>query len=211
MHANQKAYDQWAVQYDTNKNNTRDTEALALRTVLSGVAFSKVLEIGCGTGKNSEWLIQKASRVTAVDFSTEMLAQARAKAACREVQFLQADILQPWDFTNEQFDLAVFSLVLEHIEHLPPIFGQLDSKIAPGGYVYIGELHPFKQYQGSVARFDTPKGRIALECYQHHISDFFKAARPCGFALETMEEWWHESDDLGGAPRILSMLWQKRS
>lgn len=54
-----QAYDAWAAQYDTNLNKTRDLEGLAPRLSLAKLPFSKVLEIGCGTGKNTEWLISR--------------------------------------------------------------------------------------------------------------------------------------------------------
>jgi len=56
----EQAYNSWASQYDTDENKTRDLEAKALREVFSIISFNTVLEIGCGTGKNSEWLLQKA-------------------------------------------------------------------------------------------------------------------------------------------------------
>ena len=65
----QQAYNSWAAQYDTNKNNTRDLEAGALRSVLAAISFDTCLEIGCGTGKNTTWLMQRAQHVTAVDLS----------------------------------------------------------------------------------------------------------------------------------------------
>src|SRR4249920_1432149 len=74
-----KSYDRWASQYDTNENKTRDLEAIALRESLANVEFNNCLEMGCGTGKNTIWLLQKAKRVMAVDFSKEMLAHAKEK------------------------------------------------------------------------------------------------------------------------------------
>jgi len=68
-----QAYNTWASQYDTNENKTRDVEAKALREILANIPFENCLEIGCGTGKNTEWLIQKAEHITAVDLSDEML------------------------------------------------------------------------------------------------------------------------------------------
>ncbi|MBE0655268.1 MAG: methyltransferase domain-containing protein [Bacteroidales bacterium] len=67
------AYNQWAAQYDFNQNKTRDLEAISLRSLLNGIYFENCLEIGCGTGKNTEWLITRAKHVTAVDLSEEML------------------------------------------------------------------------------------------------------------------------------------------
>ena len=68
-----KAYNVWAEQYDTNENKTRDLEAISLRTTLADFSFNTCLEIGCGTGKNTEWLLTKASHITAIDLSDEML------------------------------------------------------------------------------------------------------------------------------------------
>lgn len=153
----QKAYNAWAAQYDTNENKTRDLEAIALRAILKGISFNACLEIGCGTGKNTAWLLTKAEHVTAVDLSDEMLAKAQAKINTEKVQFHQADIMQEWKFADRPFDLATFSLVLEHIEDLDAIFQKLAKAIAPNGYVYVGELYPFKQYTGSKARLKRKK------------------------------------------------------
>jgi len=48
------AYNIWAGQYDTNKNRTRDLEAVSLQQTLSDIQFDRCLEIGCGTGKNTQ-------------------------------------------------------------------------------------------------------------------------------------------------------------
>ncbi|HVX49891.1 MAG TPA: class I SAM-dependent methyltransferase, partial [Chitinophagaceae bacterium] len=134
-----EAYNQWADQYDTNLNKTRDMEGVVLQENLSKIAFTNVLEIGCGTGKNTLWLVQKAAQVTAVDFSEEMLAHARQKVTAANVQFIQADITRQWQFAGSPFNLITFSLVLEHIENLGHIFSQCAGVLQPGGYVYIGE------------------------------------------------------------------------
>ena len=203
----QQAYNSWASQYDTNLNKTRDLEALALREVLSGISFSNCLEIGCGTGKNTEWLIQKAQHITAVDLSDEMLAKATAKITSGNVEFKQADITQPWTF-GTGFDLVTFSLVLEHIENLGPIFREVAAALQPGGHVYIGELHPFKQYTGSKARFDTEEGLQVVECYNHNISDFIQAAKKHGLTLTDVNEYF-DDNNRSEIPRIAVIVLKK--
>ncbi len=111
MNAKQ-AYDIWSAQYDTNENKTRDLEGKILRQKLNHYSFDKVLEIGCGTGKNTEWLIAKAQHITAVDLSGEMLAKAKAKIHSDKVIFKQADINEAWMFANEMYELVICSLVL---------------------------------------------------------------------------------------------------
>ena len=201
----QKAYDNWSVQYDTNINKTRDLEALALQETLANIEFETCLEIGCGTGKNAAWLLTKAKTITAVDLSTEMLAKAKEKINSEKVNFIQADILQDWNFTNTKYGLISFSLVLEHIENLEPLFEKVSKVIAENGYVYIGELHPFKQYTGTKARYDTDEGEQIVSCFNHHLSDFTQAAKKNGFTIMHIHEYFDEGDR-NTIPRILSIL-----
>lgn len=204
----QQAYNQWASIYDTNENKTRDLEAIALQKFLQKIDFSTCLEIGCGTGKNTAWLVQQYKTIVAVDFSDEMLAKAKTKSALSKVNFVKADITKNWDFTNSKFDVVSCSLVLEHIENLNHIFEQSFQKLNMNGYLYIGELHPFKQYLGSKARFENSNETIVLDCYTHHISEFINCALKNNFSLFCLEEFF-DDDDKSNVPRILSILFQK--
>ena len=204
----QQAYNLWASQYDTDDNKTRDLEAYALRETLNNISFDTCLEIGCGTGKNTEWLIKKAKRVTAIDLSEAMLAKAKEKITAANVEFKQADITKDWSFKNGLYDLITFSLVLEHIKNLDHIFSETSSSLNSDGWVYIGELHPFKQYTGSKARFDTAHGLQVLECFDHHISDFTNLAKKFGLTLMDLNEYF-DNDDRTGIPRILTILLKK--
>ena len=206
----QQAYNLWAAQYDTDENKTRDLEYKALQKTLSAIAFDHCLEVGCGTGKNTSWLSERAKSVTALDFSDEMLAKAKEKITAEHVSFVLADINTDWGFEKEKFDLITFSLVLEHIEHLEPIFWQASKVLKDGGHVYMGELHPFKQYTGSKARFETAEGLNIIQCFTHHISDFLQPAQKHGFTIQVVNEYF-DDDDRTSIPRILTILLQKQS
>jgi ubiquinone/menaquinone biosynthesis C-methylase UbiE len=202
-----EAYNNWAAQYDTNLNKTRDLEARSLRSLLADISFDSCLEIGCGTGKNTVWLIEKAKQVTAVDLSEEMLAKAREKIDSPKVNFIQADITKPWHFIYSSYDLVTFSLVLEHIENLGAVFEKTAAALRSGGHLYIGELHPFKQYTGSKARFETEQGVQVVTCYNHHVSEFVQLARQHGLMIVDIKEFFDE--DQLEIPRILSLIMKK--
>lgn len=197
-----------AQQYDTEPNKTRDLEAQALRAMLSSFTFASCLEIGCGTGKNTDWLLTKAQHVTAVDLSESMLAKAREKISSERVTFIQADINQDWNFVQRSYDLAIFSLVLEHIEDLESVFEKMQPFLTSRGYIYIGELHSFKQYTGSKARFETEQGHQIVPGFNHHISDFINAAKKQEFRLLKLEEHF-DGNDRAAIPRILSCLFER--
>ncbi len=202
------AYNQWAAQYDSNVNKTRDLEALALQKTLADIALENCLEIGCGTGKNTEWLVTKTQQITAVDFSPEMLAKAKAKINTSKVKFVIADINNQWIFGQNHFSLVSFSLILEHFQTLDFIFEQASLALKIGGYMYIGELHPFKQYNGSKAKYETATGTEIVECYTHNISDFTACAKKHNLSIVTINEFF-DNDDKNEIPRILSLLLQK--
>jgi len=204
----QQAYNQWASQYDTNLNRTRDLEGKALREMLSQIAIDQCLEIGCGTGKNTEWLIKKAKHLTAVDLSENMLAKAKEKITASTVRFLQADITKPWSFGTSVYDLVTFSLVLEHIRDLEFVFKEAAAALKTGGNMYIGELHPFKQYAGSKARFETEQGVQVVECFNHHVSDFIQGAKRYGLTTIELKEYF-DDDNRNEVPRILALLLTK--
>jgi predicted TPR repeat methyltransferase len=205
----EEAYNTWSSQYDINENKTRDLEANAIRETLHTVSFQTCLEIGCGTGKNTEWLLTRTERLHAVDFSGRMLEKAKEKIVSDRVTFIRADITGDWSFASGPYDLITFSLVLEHIENLEYIFREASKLVTEGGYVYIGELHPYKQYQGTKARFETEEGSRVLTCYTHNISDFTQLALKYGFTVENLNEYF---DDAGtqSVPRIFTLLLRKR-
>ena len=203
-----EAYKEWSNQYDTNENKTRDLEAVALRAVLSKIDINKVLEFGCGTGKNTVWFEQNAKEILSADFSEAMIAKAAEKINSPKVQFTVADINEPWDFSKEKYDLVSFSLVLEHIQNIEAVFNKINQVTESGAFVYIGELHPFKQYAGSKARYTAPEGEQIVTCYTHNMSDFITAANKYNFSLMDLEEWF-DDNDRSQIPRILTLLFKK--
>ncbi len=204
----QEAYNNWSAIYDTNQNKTRDLEAVALRHILKDKTFENILEIGCGTGKNTDWLHKTTQNLIGVDFSEEMLEKAKQKIKSENVQFIRADIQESLPFEDGTFDLVTCSLVLEHIDDLNGIFKQIRRVLTGNGLLCIGELHPFKQYLGTKAKFETAEGIYELTCFTHHVSDFYKAVSENGFECIDINEWF-DNDDRGGVPRILTMVCKK--
>ena len=203
----EQAYNEWSEQYDSNNNKTRDLEAVALRATLQEIAFKSCLEIGCGTGKNTVWLSSRAQRITAVDLSEKMLSKAREKNSSGNVSFVQADIRQPWKFLSSNYELVTFSLVLEHVADLGHVLGEASEALVPGGYLYIGELHPFKQYLGSKEHFEKDGITQYVEAYTHHVSDYIQAAKENGLILEDLKEFFDPDNSV--TPRILACLFTK--
>lgn len=205
----QEAYTDWAATYDSDRNLTRDLDQLVTRETLGNLRCKDVLEIGCGTGKNTALLAQIGERVFALDFSAGMIEKAREKLSLDNVSFDIADITQPWSFESHSIDLVTCNLVLEHIRDLPFIFAEASRVLVEAGQFFVSELHPFRQYQGTQANFRRNQETTQIPAFVHHISDFIEAAAANSLALAQMKEHWHPKDQ-GKPPRLVSFMFQKR-
>jgi len=204
----QQLYNQWSATYDTVENKTRDLEKIACETVLSDLKFDRVVELGGGTGKNTSWLADRAGHVLSVDFSDEMQTVARSKVKASNVEFRQGDVRHEWAFADVAVDLITCSLILEHVEDLDFVFRQAFKFLKSGGSFYLCELHPFKQYEGSKARFENEDGLQVTECFQHHVTDYTDAATANGFAIGRIDEWFDDNDRTA-TPRLISFLFAR--
>lgn len=204
----QRAYTDWSITYDSDRNLTRDLDLIVTRQILSGRQYQTILELGCGTGKNTGLLVQLSEQVYALDFSIGMLEQAKRKIQSGRVGFAVADLTKPWPCRDGSVNLIVCNLVLEHVNDLSVIFAEAQRVLIPGGEFFISELHPFRQYGGTKANFQRGQETIEIPAFVHHLSDFVEGASQNGLALQSVREWWHEADE-NKLPRLLTFIFEK--
>ncbi|MGG3279821.1 class I SAM-dependent methyltransferase [Paenibacillus solani] len=101
---------------------------------------SRILEVGCGTGRTACHLSEMGYKVTAIDLNENMInkAQKRAAAMGLDVQFLQADVCA-LPFEDNQFDLVMAESVTvftNTAKSLPEYYRVLDH----GGALMDREL-----------------------------------------------------------------------
>ena len=204
----QNTYNEWSDSYDLDVNLTRDLDSKLTRELLAGLQADSILELGCGTGKNTSFLAQIGAKVEAVDFSEGMIQKAREKVKAGNVTFSTMDITQAWKFTNKSFDLITSNLVLEHVRDLSFVFSEVSRTLKSQGRFFINELHPFRQYNGKKARFQIDDETVEVGAFMHHISDFTNAATAQGLMLIKLNEYWHEADK-NKLPRLVSFTFEK--
>ncbi len=78
----------------------------------------KVLEIGCGIGNITDYLIKDAVNVTATDIDDSYIKYAKKKyLKSRKVKIIKMDIMKPnKKIIKEKYDTVVMLNVLEHIK-----------------------------------------------------------------------------------------------
>lgn len=107
-------------------------EILKLRPSLHPL---RVLDMGCGEGKDAVFLARNGYCVSAFDLSDSGLAKGRELARCcrTEVDFFKADLLEYQPTT--EFDVVFSSGVLHYLpqQRRAALFNQLKQHTAPGG------------------------------------------------------------------------------
>lgn len=206
------AYNEWAETYDTNPNRTCELAGQVLRKVDLPIAGRDIVEIGCGTGRNTEWLAARAASITALDFSKEMLRRAGARVQEPHVRFIQHDVRTTWPLAEDTADIIIAMLILEHVEHLEPVFAEAVRVLRPNGNLFLCELHPMRQLQGGQAQFSNKQTgeRQLVPAFLHNVSDFVNGGLSAGFELQRLDEWRDPEADQASIPRLLSLLFTKK-
>lgn len=97
---------------------------------------SLVLDVGCGAGIKSQYLLNKKLRVVGIDFSEKIIDIAR-----REVPSGTFHVVDVKDLSDlkESFDGILAQAVLLHIpkKEVSSVINELKSKLKDDGYLYI--------------------------------------------------------------------------
>jgi len=153
----------------------------ALEPWLRTAAGTRVLDVGCGVGRWSRLLASRGARVTGVDLSPTMIAEARRRAAasglasrCRFMVQDSASLEIPGSF-----DLILCVTVLQHIldgAALRSALRRMASHLAPGGRLVLLEAAP---------------ARVANRCNSfvftaRHRADYLSLFGECGLRLQAL-------------------------
>ena len=194
---NRAGYNRWSQIYDEGVNSTVAVDEMHFPALYSKVSQSRVLEVGCGTGRHTLRLAQQGNEVTAIDLSPGMLAVARQKLVeldAHRVKLIEADFMNADLGFTEEFDASLTALVLEHIERLDIFFGLVSRALKPGGLLFVSEIHPDRIAAGTSAFFtDANSGETVRLCsFAHPAAVIESHALAAGLHLQ------HRSDVVGG-------------
>ena len=187
----QHGYDRWAAVYDEDANPLQALERPHFQDACGDVAGLTVLDLGCGTGRHTQWLADGGATVTAVDFSKEMLAKARCKLAINTVRFLVHDIHERFPLKQGEFDLVISGLVLEHLRDLNELFVEIHRVLKQSGRVVVSAMHPAMFLRDSQAQFTDPQSGEVIRpgSLSHQLGEMIMAGVNAKFHLTAVEEY----------------------
>lgn len=163
----------------------------ATTSLVPGVAGHRVLDVGCGTGRYAEWLVDRGADVVGVDVSTEMIAQARERLG-DEVEFHATDVEGGLEFAStEEFDGIVSGVALDYVGDWHGVFEDFSRILRPGGFVVCSVRHPLS-YEGETDYFGTtlrpPDYEVGVPYYHRPFSEVFRPLLEASFRLEEVVE-----------------------
>ncbi|KAF9884148.1 hypothetical protein FE257_002269 [Aspergillus nanangensis] len=204
-----EAYNQWAKVYDTDGNFLQALDTIEMQCLLPLFLDKvtknppspqpRVIDLGCGTGRNTLELVRRAppdACIVGLDASPGMLDIAR-EAIHKElgVESSRAT-LEIFDLLRSPLALPVCSqgavgiistLVLEHIP-LDQFFGAAAAMLSPGGYFLVTNMHSDMGSISQAGFVDAETGaKIRPTSYSHTVSDTLAAAQRAGFDLEELD------------------------
>ena len=114
----QDAYDRlaavWAATTDDGPFNGL-LERPALRSLVpASLAGAAVLDAGCGSGAQAEWLLDQGAEVIGADLSPRMIEEARRRCQGRG-RFFVADLAEPLPIEPRSLDGITCSLALHYV------------------------------------------------------------------------------------------------
>ncbi len=174
-------------------------ERPATIALLGDVRGLRVLEIGCGSGRLSEWLLDHGAVVTALDVSRAMADLARARLGDRAT-VLVADLSEPLSFAGTgEFDLVVGSLVMHYVRDWESVLKELRRVLRPQGTVVFSTHHPTLDWQLSspddyfaikqvTDTWEKGTGQFEVTFWRRPLTAMCEAIASGGFVIERLVE-----------------------
>ena len=96
-----------------------------------------ILELACGTGIWTQFLLQYANRITAVDASPEVIAINQERTKSAKVRYVRADLFD-WQ-PNKKYDAVFFAFWLSHVppERFADFWRLIEKALQPQGRVFF--------------------------------------------------------------------------
>ncbi|GGC15740.1 ArsR family transcriptional regulator [Novosphingobium endophyticum] len=114
----------------------------ALLNALDGRVPGRLLDVGTGTGRMAELLAERASHVTALDKSPEMLRIARARLQsfpAGQIDLVQGDFMA-LPFAESMFDTVLFHQVLHFAQEPETVLAEAARVTREGGHIAVVDL-----------------------------------------------------------------------
>jgi len=184
-----EGYALWAPTYDESGGVMRYATQPFIDEMCSSVEGTRVLDLGCGTGRLSRLLQARGASVLGIDPCFEMLSRARQESHGDFHPAFAQGRGEAIPCPGGQFDLVLSCLVLDHILDLNATFLEVARVLAFGGRVVVGGPHAsFQIYVSQHPTFQAGGRRFSIFSHVHFLESYFHSATRAGLTLSDLRE-----------------------
>ncbi len=144
----------------------------------------RILEVGCGQGREAISLARRGYDVVAFDLSSTAIsiAQTNARSADVNVDFHERDMSRPLPYQSNSFQGAFAHLSLHYFDDgtTRSIFRELARILIPKGVLYFTVRSIGDRFYRKGERIDEN-----LYCYEGHVRGFFDISH----AQQLLQNW----------------------
>jgi SAM-dependent methyltransferase len=197
-----RQYDAMAAEYAADNAESAFNayyERPAMVSLLGDVSGRRVLEVGCGAGPLTAWMVDRGALVTAMDVSPGMVRLARARLGERAAIFV-ADLQAPLSFAADStVDLVVASLVMHYVEDWASVLREFHRVLAPDGTVVFSTHHPTMDWElhspddyfavkQVTEIWSKGSGEFEVTFWRRPLTAMTEAIAAAGFVIERLVE-----------------------
>jgi len=183
--------------FDTFQKNYIATYqgAVKMREYLSSLQGKNVLDIGCGSGLDIEFIDSKNPKsIAGIDRSAELITLTKGRVPHADIRLGDFNYL-PWG--NDAFDIVWSKYALQHATDINTPLQEIYRILKVNGTVLLQVTHPMrtagmlqsKNYfeTGTNINYPTVDKKIITEPH-HTLAEWLNAIIQTGFTIEKVEE-----------------------
>ncbi len=105
----------------------------------------KVLDAGCGTGRNIQLLLDlDAKNIVGIDISEKLLGMAKKKYnQNKKIQLFLYNLEEKLPFKNQSFDVIICTKTLPHVNNIKQILNEFNRILKKGGIMMLDFYSPY--------------------------------------------------------------------
>lgn len=135
-------FDNYFQQDNLSENRALRIEFETLLQFMGNLEGKRVLDLGCGTGRNGLKLAQYASEVIGYDISEVAVTKANDIANQLGVNNFRAELNNFSDVAEESFDVILCVNMLHHSASPLQVLTSIKKALRPGGQLIVFENNP---------------------------------------------------------------------
>ena len=175
------------------KNPDRKRISEIIISMINDLKEKKILDAGCGTGKECELLAKRGAKVVGIDVSEFMIKLARKKCKNLGVKFFLRD-MERTGFERESFDLILSVFSLMYKKNLRAVLKEFRRILKKDGEFLVVVPHPIERMVKHTrnyfkrGKFLKINGNIRYFNYHWTLEDYLNSIISQGFRVEEIKE-----------------------